>query len=318
MSMMYALDGIIENTTTACASCGKEGGNLNTCNKCKMVKYCNAACKKKHRSKHKKACERRVAELHDEALFKEHPPRDECPICFLPLPLEEGQVTLQACCGKVVCAGCIYAMIEEAHGRGKLDLCAFCREPNQTSDEVEIQRIKRLMEANNADAFHQLAGYYESGIMGMPQDFAKANELWLRAGELGCAEAYYNLGNSYYSGMGMEVDTKKAKYYWELAAMNGNVEARYNLGCGEGRAGNYHRAVKHYIIAARAGHKKSLDGVKKGFMDGIITKDEYSNTLRAYQERHNEVKSDVRDKAEERREMRRRSSGCISLTRCID
>ena len=36
-----------------------------------LVKYCNAACKKKHRKKHKKACERRVAEMHDEKLFKE-------------------------------------------------------------------------------------------------------------------------------------------------------------------------------------------------------------------------------------------------------
>ena len=54
-----------------CASCGKEGNSndMNTCNKCKSVKYCNAACKKKHRTKHKKACERRMAELHEEALL---------------------------------------------------------------------------------------------------------------------------------------------------------------------------------------------------------------------------------------------------------
>ena len=34
-------------------------------------------------------------------------------------------------------------------------------------------------------------------------------------------------------------------------------------------------------------------------MDGIITKDEYANILRAYQQRHDELKSDMRDKAEE-------------------
>ena len=50
----------VDNTSANCAACGKEGGNLNTCNKCKMVQYCNAACKKKHRSKHKKACEKRL------------------------------------------------------------------------------------------------------------------------------------------------------------------------------------------------------------------------------------------------------------------
>ena len=49
----------------------------------------------------------------------------------------------------------------------------------------------------------------------------------------------------------------------------------------------------------RAGYKKSLDAVKAGFMNGIITKDEYANILRAYQQRHDEMKSDTRDKAEE-------------------
>jgi len=36
-----------------CANCGKEGKNddMNICNKCKKVKYCNATCKKKHRKK---------------------------------------------------------------------------------------------------------------------------------------------------------------------------------------------------------------------------------------------------------------------------
>ena len=33
-------------------------------------------------------------------------------------------------------------------------------------------------------------------------------------------------------------------------------------------------------------------------MKGFITKDEYANTLRAYQQRHDEMKSDDRDKAE--------------------
>ena len=121
----------------------------------------------------------------------------------------------------------------------------------------------------------------------------------LRAGELGCAEAYFNLSNSYYhNGRGVEVDKKKAKYFYELAAMNGNVQARHNLGCIEGNAGNHHRAYKHFILAARAGFKLSLDELKEGFMDGHVTKEEYANTLRAYQQLHDEMKSDDRDKAQ--------------------
>jgi len=46
-----------------CAYCGKEGSDVNNeCNKCHTVKYCNAACKKKHRKKHKKVCERIVSD----------------------------------------------------------------------------------------------------------------------------------------------------------------------------------------------------------------------------------------------------------------
>ena len=145
----------------------------------KMVKYCNATCKKKHRSKHKKACERRVAELHDEALFKE-PPRDDCPICFLPLPLDAGQTTFKSCCGKLICNGCIHAMDEEARGKGKIDLCAFCRVPEATSDEENVKRTMKLIKAGNADAFYNFGGYYARGE-GMPRDLAKANELYLKA-----------------------------------------------------------------------------------------------------------------------------------------
>ena len=43
---------ILDNISI-CASCGREGNydDMNTCNKCQLVKYCNAACKKKHRNK---------------------------------------------------------------------------------------------------------------------------------------------------------------------------------------------------------------------------------------------------------------------------
>jgi len=44
--------------------------------------------------------------------------------------------------------------------------------------------------------------------------------------------------------------------------------------------------------------KNSLDAVKQGFLSGIVTKDEFANTLRAYQERYSEMKSDDRDRAE--------------------
>ena len=116
---------VIQNDISTCAACGKKGNNddMNTCNKCKMVKYCNAACKKKHRTKHKKACMRRVAELHDLALFNEVEP-EECPICLLPLPIDNCQSAFNSCCGKVICNGCIYAMFM-SEGRTDTRLIMF-------------------------------------------------------------------------------------------------------------------------------------------------------------------------------------------------
>ena len=131
----------------------------------------------------------------------------------------------------------------------------------------------------------------------MPLDHAKANELYLKAGELGCVDAYYNLGVVYRTGNGAEIDKKKAKHYYELAAMNGDVAARHNLGCLEGQAGNHQRAMKHFIISARAGHTKSLNNVKKGYVAGHVTKEDYANTLREYQKSQDEMKSQAREKA---------------------
>ena len=187
-------------------------------------------------------------------------------------------------------------MYEMEMSEGK-DLCAFCRIPPAYSNENEIKRLHKLMDKGNAGAFATLAGCYVFGTHGLMQDQQKANELYLKAGELGWAEGYYNLGNGYREGRGTEVDMKKAKYYFELAAMGGSIIGRHNLGCIEGQAGNYHRAYKHFILAARAGYEKSLDTVKQGFEHRIVTKDEYANTLRAYQKIQDGMKSDARDKA---------------------
>ena len=124
-----------------CACCGKEGSDLNICNKCKAAKYCNAACKKKHRSKHKKKCERRVAELHDIKLFKQPPPKEDCPICMLPLPSLHTGSAYYACCGKEICSGCCHAVEMRDLNEQK---CAFCRTPAPESEEEAIRNVWRL------------------------------------------------------------------------------------------------------------------------------------------------------------------------------
>jgi len=281
---------------TTCAACGKEGGDeLKACTACKLVKYCNRDCQISHRSKHKKECKKRVAELHDEALFEEPPPPEECPICFLTLPILYKSSLFKSCCGKIICCGCIYAM-KKNEG---VELCPFCRSPSVIREKEDVERVKKLMDSGNAEAFFAYGNFYSSGSRGLPRDWAKASEMWLKAGELGCAVAYNNLGFLYEDGRGVDIDKKKAKHYYELAAISGDIKARFNLGCIEGKAANHSRAMKHMLIAARAGGTEALDRVKLGFQLGLVTKDEYASTLRAFHERQKEMKSAARDKAAE-------------------
>ena len=283
-----------------CAACGTEGGDsLKACMACHMVKYYNRDCQISHRKQHKKECKKRAAELYDEKLFKEVEP-EECPICFRPFPLDASHTVFKTCCGKLIFKGCIYAMDMSEGGAEK---CAFCRTPEidkpiDDEEKEHIKRLKKLMDKGDAGAFNHLAGLYSQGISGMPQDDVKAKELWLKAGELGCADAYLHLAVWVYElGRGGAIDEKKAKHYYELAAMKGSLDARHNLARLEGKAGNHKRGFKHLIMAARAGSKESLNAVKKGFERGLISKDEYEDTLRSHHARQKEMKSDQRDEA---------------------
>ena len=77
----------------------------------------------------------------DEELFRQPPPREECPICMLPQPLDEGETYYQACCGKVLCCGCIDAV---EPGKDNQILCPFCRSPAEhTSDGEWMERIMK-------------------------------------------------------------------------------------------------------------------------------------------------------------------------------
>ena len=60
-----------------------EGVSLKACISCKLVKYCNVNCQRNHWPKHIKVCKIRV-----EALFKDPPAMEDCPICFLPMPVK--------------------------------------------------------------------------------------------------------------------------------------------------------------------------------------------------------------------------------------
>jgi len=301
------------NDTSVCANCGKEGSDVNNiCNKCKMVKYCNAVCKKVHKKKHKKDCEeyqrlaaekqneelRIAAELHNEKLFKQPPPKDDCPICFLRLPTLQTGYRYMTCCGKVICSGCAHAPIYDNQGN-EVDnqKCSFCRTPKPYSEKEAVKRMKERVEANDPHAIYAVGVFYREGVSGIIQNYTKALEHWHRAAELGHAGAYSSIGYAYNNGQGVKVDKVKALHYWELAAMGGSVQSRCNLGNNEANAGNMDRALKHYMIAVRSGDAYTVEVIQEMYTDGYAIKDDYMEALRSYQIYLGEVKSPQRDKA---------------------
>ena len=216
-----------------------------------------------------------MAELHDEALFREPPPEHgDCPICFLRLPTMESGRRYYECCGKIVCCGCIHADVYDNHGNIIVKKnCPFCRTPKATSDEEAFERLKKRIEIGDEHAFDVMGCLHDEGGCGLPQNSKKAVELWRKAGKFG----YNNIGSAYYKGDDVERDEKMAKHYLELAAMEGDAMARYNLGVSERNADNYDRALKHFMIAVRGGYTPSVKAIQQLYMDGHVAKDHYAN-----------------------------------------
>ena len=295
----------ITKAMIACANCGKgEAGDkksLKICAACNIVKYCSRDCQLEHWSQHKAACKKRVHELHDEALFKDPPEAEECPICMLPLPIDLKLIWIKRCCCQRICQGCNEAQIIKDISSGKrgedVGLCPFCRAPSQTTRDEDIRLLKRHVEENKVDAIYNCALRHLEGTKGFPKDITKAIDLLLKAAELGSANAYYDLGHLYDEGDEVNRDMKKARHYFELAAIGGCVSARRPLACFAAYVDDYERAYRHAMIGARFGDEECLKIVKIGVKNSFVTKDQYAEALQSYQRVHEDRKSETRDLA---------------------
>ena len=144
---------------SCCASCGIaeiDGVKLMECDGCDLVKYCSDDCRENHKSEHKEDCKKRAAELRDELLFKqpESSCYGDCPICCLPLPLDQSKSSIMTCCSKFVCNGCAMANARREMEMRLANVCPFCREPELTREAQDKQNMKRV-EMNDPDAIHE-------------------------------------------------------------------------------------------------------------------------------------------------------------------
>ena len=269
-----------------CANCGIAGLDNEECTECHSLRlrYCGVKCREEHREQHEEECKIiRAAELHDKNLFRqpESSHHGECPICFLPMPLDARKSIVWSCCSKIICHGCDYAN-DRGHGR---TLCPFCREPVANDEEDERRMVKRI-KANDPAALSHLGG--ECFAEG---DYEGALEYLTKAAELGDLMAHYELGDMYEEGHGVEEDMEKAVYHYEKAAIGGHPYARHNLAAIEEENGNIESTVKHLIIAANLGYERSMQALWTHYSRGNITKEDLEATLRTHQAAIDAMKS---------------------------
>ena len=246
----------------------------------------------------------KVADVGDPELWKPHPPTEECPICFVPLPLADAGKTYWACCGNIICSACIAEtaraerVINAKRAKKKQSplahTCPFCRtEPKFSESNYE----KRMRNGDGQAAFTLAYEYREGNArMNVPKDFDKSLELLHHAADdLGDSAAMMRLGGMYSFGRdGVEKDDTKGRKYLEDAVKEGNVGARCLLACFEDENGNIKLAIRHWKLAAEAGHSFATEKLWAFFYKGALEKAELEEMLRAHKEACDSMNSEER------------------------
>ena len=297
------------NCASSCGIAQEEVDNikLEECDSSDLEKYCSDSDdwrQNHHESEHEEVCnKKREAELRDELLFKqpESSHLGDCPICMLPLPLDE-RCGIRFCCSKFICEGCNHQhFTREMEARNRLPKCPFCREPTPTGDVNGglTKQIMKRAKADDPEAMCQMGGESEEG-----KDYIGAFEWYTKAAELGHAEAHSRLAFMYHEGLGVERDSGKFIHHLEEAAIGGHPSARHDLGRNEHTKGNMERAAKHWIIAANQGHDTSLERLMKMFklerLEGgrrSVSEEDLADALRGHQSAVVATKSPQREAA---------------------
>ena len=250
-------------------------------------------------------------ELEGADLFAPLPPTEDCAVCLVPLSHFKKETLYKACCGKEICWAChreneesINKQNEENGGKKLAFTCPFCREPDPTSYPEYARQLQVRCLKNDHVALGVMGQVYRSGGSLIPKDDLKALDCYIRAVELGSANACAKIGLSYAEGDGVAVDKEKAALFERVGALRGSVVAHNNVGWAEYiDFGNHEIGIRHWKIAAEAGYQKSLNKLKKIYNAGdkepgkkFISKEYLESIYRACHEAQLEVKTEEREK----------------------
>lgn len=124
-------------------------------------------------------------------LFKDPPAKEECPICFLPMPTklidcmslldvtilsipifnfaaanmelaEESTKAHYSCCGKDICRVCMHSLCMSRN----MGNCLFCNATTSKTLVEKVAELTRQVEVNDPSTICMLANSYRLGING--------------------------------------------------------------------------------------------------------------------------------------------------------
>ena len=152
--------------------------------------------------------------------------------------------------------------------------------------DAALPWVQYAADAGIAGGLNNLGGLYENG-WGVPQDFAKAAELYQKAAEAGNTNATYYLGLLYANGQGVPQDYAKAAELYQKAADAGYPDAMNNLGVlywgGRGVPQDYAKAAALYQKAADAGNPSAMFNLGTLYANGLGVPQDYAKAAELFQ-----------------------------------
>ena len=220
-------------------------------------------------------------ELEGVDVFSPLEEREDCPVCFAPLPLARDDLDFMACCGKTVCTACSFLQsVHELKNMATIDdhdavmkildnsPCAFCR-----SDRWQNFRdkCKKLADKGNAEAMVALSHEYLSGEH-VSKDELSGLGWCVRAAEAGDPTALVDIANVYCQSNIVERNKDRAKKLAVVAAKKGCSKAHVLLAaiyfadfevdlCGVG--GSQAKFLDHWKFAAAGGCRESMKNIEE-------------------------------------------------------
>lgn len=223
-----------------CGSCGLHAAQ-HACSRCRAVRYCGAACQRKHWPVHKEGCK---AACTGAAALK----LSASATAILAAPVGSSTQAFPS-------VDVIHVTpADEDFNLGVAYLNGFGGYPK--IPRRAVQCYQRAVASGHLGAMYELAFCFEEGT-GIAVDAARAIELFRRAAEAGHLKSQFYLGLCYRDGRGVPTDMVQAVFWYRRAAEGGSIFGQCNLGyClekGSGVAEDAAAAVMWYTRAAEAG-----------------------------------------------------------------